>query len=71
MKRSRFYHMMNFKIIKKTIDKNIIKGILLLKDNRCFANLIRKSVKIRYSPHYCETDESVMTTEIDGILGRK
>ena len=23
-----------------------------------FLNLIRKSVKIRYSPHYCETDES-------------
>ena len=40
------------------VDKYKKESILLLKNYRCFTNLIRKSVRIRYSPHYCEADES-------------
>ena len=40
------------------LDKYKKESILIVKNYRCFTNLIRKSVRIRYSPHYCETDES-------------
>ena len=40
------------------LDKYKKESVLIVKNYRCFTNLIRKSVRIRYSPHYCETDES-------------
>ena len=40
------------------LDKYKKESVLIVKNYRCFTNLIRKSVRIRYSPHYCEADES-------------
>jgi hypothetical protein len=50
-----------------SIKKNIISEDILV-SNSSGLDLIRKSVRIRYSPHYCDTDENAITT---GLIAGK